>query len=401
MSEREDDLELQALQRELDDAFATTRPRRGFEDELWVRMQSARPARNRLRDAVAGFVQAIREVPAVPAAAVATVLVLALGVGLIAYSGVGRGGGGASTASEKNFAGGGANSDLSVGGFGRLPSPVRSGLPNAAGGVEAPVTAQQPGAARYVWTGSLTVTATTAPVYRYHEPTAADADQLASALGAVLRSRPAGLLGSYSASDYTLNVRGTLDSPPSSPTYFIIAAPSMPALDAASSDPADVATVFLAAHSLVPDWESIAIVDTTASVVRVRFVREFEVAGYGAAKLVDASGEPYGVEVDLQRSRPLLVAGLLPATFDAADYRIVSPAAAIQSVTTLPAGPSAASPAPPVQLTKAELVYVLVPAGNHSFYEPAYLFSGTVKTGGTTTVQHVLVPAVDPSQRTS
>jgi hypothetical protein len=54
-----------------------------------------------------------------------------------------------------------------------------------------------------------------------------------------------------------------------------------------------------------------------------------------------------------------------------------------------------------VQLTKAELVYVLVPAGNHSFYEPAYLFSGTVKTGGTTTVQHVLVPAVDPSQRTS
>jgi len=400
VSEHEEDLELQALQRELDDAFATTRPRRGFEDELWVRMQSSRPARNRLRDAVAGFVQAIREVPAVPAAAVATVLVLALGVGLVAYSGVGRGGGGASTAAQQNYAGG-ANSDLSAGGFGRLQSPVLNGAPKATGGIEAPVTAQQPGAARYVWSGSLTVTATTAPVYRYHEPTAADADQLASSLGAVLRSRPAGLLGAYSASGYTLNIRGTLDSPPSSPTYFIIASPSMPAIDAASSNPADVATVFLAAHGLVPDWESTAMVDTTADVVRVRLVREFEVAGYGAARLVDASGEPYGIEVDLQGNRPLLVAGLLPATFDAADYRIVSPAAAIQSVISLPAAPSAASPAPPVQLTKAELVYVLVPAGNHSFYEPAYLFSGTVKTGGTTTVQHVLVPAVDPSQRTS
>ena len=243
-------------------------------------------------------------------------------------------------------------------------------------------------------------------MYRYHEPSAADADQLASALGAVLRDRSSGLLGSYSASTYTLNIRGTLQASPSSPTYFIIASPSMPAIDAASGNPADVATVFLAAHSLVPDWEPRVIVDTQGDLVRVRFARQFQVAGYGAATLVDPTGQPYGVEVDLLQNRPVLVQGLLPLVMDAADYRIVSPSAALQVVVGAPAGPGAptASPAagaPAVQLTKVELVYVLVPAGDHSYYEPAYLFSGSVKTGGTTVPRNVLVPAVDPSQRTA
>jgi hypothetical protein len=53
-----------------------------------------------------------------------------------------------------------------------------------------------------------------------------------------------------------------------------------------------------------------------------------------------------------------------------------------------------------VALTQAELVYVLVPAGDHSFYEPAFLFSGTFKLNGQTLTKRVLVPAVDPSQRT-
>ena len=37
----DEDLELQALQRQLDDAFQTTRPRAAFEDELWLRMRPA------------------------------------------------------------------------------------------------------------------------------------------------------------------------------------------------------------------------------------------------------------------------------------------------------------------------------------------------------------------------
>src|ERR1700681_541994 len=86
-----EDLELDALQRQLDDAVETTPPRAGFEDELWTRMQAHRPVASRLRDAWLGLIQSIREVPAVPMAAVAALLVVIIGAGLFAYSGLGRG----------------------------------------------------------------------------------------------------------------------------------------------------------------------------------------------------------------------------------------------------------------------------------------------------------------------
>jgi hypothetical protein len=41
-------------------------------------------------------------------------------------------------------------------------------------------------------------------------------------------------------------------------------------------------------------------------------------------------------------------------------------------------------------------VYTLVWAGDHSFYEPAFLFSGTFTYLGTSYVKRVLVPAVAP-----
>ena len=87
MSDDKDDLELAALQRQLDDAFETTRPRRGYEDELWLKLQARRPFWSRLRDALAGFAGGIREVPALPAATVAAVLVLAVGLGVLAVGG--------------------------------------------------------------------------------------------------------------------------------------------------------------------------------------------------------------------------------------------------------------------------------------------------------------------------
>src|SRR3979490_101271 len=87
-------LELAALQRQLDDAFETTRPRVGFEDELWTRMQARRPASTRLPDAWLALVQGIRQAPAVPMGAVAVILVVALGVGVLALSGFHLAGGG-------------------------------------------------------------------------------------------------------------------------------------------------------------------------------------------------------------------------------------------------------------------------------------------------------------------
>src|SRR5438552_4587236 len=100
MSEPEEELELQALQRQLDDAFETTRPRTGFEDELWLRMQASRPARSRFRDALSGFLQGIREVPGVPAGVVAVLLVVVVGVCTVGLRRVGGGGGRARSSSQ-------------------------------------------------------------------------------------------------------------------------------------------------------------------------------------------------------------------------------------------------------------------------------------------------------------
>jgi hypothetical protein len=127
----------------------------------------------------------------------------------------------------------------------------------------------------------------------------------------------------------------------------------------------------------------------------VRYARRFDVPGYGPAYLVDANGERYGIEVDVSANRPMLAYGLLPLSLDESDYAIASPAQAIAPVVSSPASSSA----PTATLTKVELVYVLVPAGDHSFYEPAYLFTGTFQVAGTTYTAHVLAAAVDPSQR--
>ena len=406
MSESDEDLELQALQRQLDDAFETTRPRPEFEDDLWLRVQSSRPAPSRLRDAIAGLFQGIREVPAVPAAAVAAFLVVAVGIGIFAYSGLGHRSASTSTAGGAEAP---AVGDMYAGNFGRLPTPVfNAGSKNVPSAAAAAGTTDYFGPAQLTWTGKLNLTITSAPVFRYHEPSTNAADQFASALGAALHDRPPGFLGSYDASDYTLKVRGTVQSPPSSPAYFIFSSLSMPPFDAAGAGPADLANIFLAQHSLAPQWNYTVAVDSSGDPVKVRYQRQFDAPGYGAAYLVDINGQRYGIEVDISGNRPVLVMGLLPVSLDVADYKIVSADDAIRAAVASSSGSVAApasasaSPtaAPTVQLTQAEIVYVLVPAGDHSFYEPAFLFSGTFQVNGQTLTKRVLVPAVAPSQRT-
>ena len=400
MSEQDDELELQALQRELEDAFATTRPRRGFEEELWLRVQASRPATNRLRDAIAGLLQGIREVPAVPAAAVAAVLVVILGAGLLVSLGP-RGGGGAGA--PANYSGEqalqGRGADMAAGAFGRLPSPVFDGSTKQSLPTTATSGNEYLGPAQFVWSGKLETGASFARVYRYREPSTVDADQFASSLGAVLRERPPGLLGSYSAATYTLNIAPTTAAPVASPTYFIISSPSMPPVVAVGASPADVATIFLSQHSLVPNWAYYVTFDASADPTRVVYQRQFDVEqGLSPAYLVDGNGERFGLEVDLNGNRPILVKGMLPLSMDTADYRLLPADVAVQ---TIKSARTIDTPSPPVaQLMQAELVYVLVPAGDHSFYEPAYLFTGTVKIGDKMYTKRVLVAAVDPSQRT-
>jgi len=400
VSEEPEDLELAALQRQLDDAFETTRPRAGFEDELWTRMQAARPAGSRLRDAWLGLVQAIREAPAVPMAAVAAVLVVVIGASALVYSGVGRGGNATSGAGAAETAAQPASLS-SPGAFGRLPSPVLAPrVPSSAANGAAP-SATLPGVAysgpvSLKWTGTLNLTISTAPVFRYQEPSTNTADQFATALGAVLVSRPAGYLGSYETTDFSVRVRGTIQSPAREPSYNLLPITSANVIDSAGG-PADLALVFLGERSLAPAWQFTPDVVVSGDAAKVTLDRQFGVSGYGSAYLVDSNGDRYGAEVDLQGNQPLSATGPMPLTLESAPYSIISAATAVQSV--LASSPVPASGTPTATLTSAELVYSVVVAGDHSFYEPSFLFSGTYTANGATYVKRVLVPAVDPSQR--
>jgi len=409
MSDSED-LELQALQRQLDDAFETTRPRPGFEDELWTRMQAHRPATTRLRDAWLGLIQGIREAPAVPMGAVAVLLVVALGVGVVTLSGVHIGGAGGGTTSLS--AGNGqqyapeAGRAGPPGAFGRLPSPVLNpGSPDKAADAAAQPSFASPGAAyqgpvTLTWTGKLELKVTSAPVFRYSEPSTNTADQFGASLGAILVNRPAGYLGSYETTDFSVRVRGSVQAPAREPSFIILPIRAQTPIDAAGGS-ADVAVVFLAQHSLAPTWQYTSEATTSGDETKVVLLRQFAVSGYGYAYLVNASGERYGLEVDLKDNTPTLATGQLPLSLDTASYPIITADEAVRSA--LASSPAAApSPATPTAaLTTAELVYSLVVAGDHSFYEPAILFSGTFTVDGKSYVKRVLVPAVDPAQRSS
>jgi hypothetical protein len=283
-----------------------------------------------------------------------------------------------------------------------LPPPLAAAGNSDRPSAGAPLSATSPGAAyagpvALKWTGKLDVTISSAPVFRYQEPSTYTADQFATSLGAVLVSRPAGYLGSYQTTDFSVRVRGTIQSPPREPSYVIL--PIAQSFVDAAGGPADLALVFLGEHSLAPSWQYTPDVVMSGDVAKVTLSRQFGVTGYGYAYLVDGNGDHYGAEVDLQGNRAISATGPVPLSIESAPYSIISADQAVQSV--LASSPVAASGVPTATLTSAELVYSLVVAGDHSFYEPSFLFTGTFAVNGTTYVKHVLVPAVDPSQRSS
>ena len=403
----DEDLELEALQRQLDDAFETTRPRPGFEDELWTRMQARRPATSRLRDAWLGFVQGVREVPAVPMAAVAAVLVVIIGAGLFAYSGLGSRGGATTAGLSSGVHGPVSDGFAPPGAFGRLPGPgVNPSAPNRTPtGTAVQPSRSVPGAAysgpfTLVWKGTFTFTLPAAPVYRYQEPSTNVADQFATSLGAIPRPRPAGYLGSYDTTDFNVLVRGTVQSPATEPTFTLLPIKPIAPIDSAGG-PADVAVVILAQHSLAPMWPYTPQAVTSGDQTVVTLLRQFAVPAYDNVYVVDGAGQRYGLEVDLQGSRPLRAMGPLPLALDSASYPIITGDEGVRSVLASAPPPEANPTVPVATLTTAELVYTLVVAGDHSFYEPAFLFSGTLTAGGKTYDKRILVPAVDPSQRSS
>jgi hypothetical protein len=400
MSDNED-RELQALQRELDDAFQTTRPRRGFEDELWVRMQARRPIWQRIRDSLVGFGNGMWQAPAVPLGVLAAVLIVVIGAGILLNGGLRH------ETPASLSTGGGAYAPNADTQFGHVPSPaLHPGLVDKATHGSADMTSPERnpsagppanlyfGPATLSWTGQLGSDLESAPVLRYLEPTKGDADRFAASLGATgNQPAPQGYLGSYVGPDFDLSLRSTVPQLPREP-FFVITPGGSGA--PAGTDPRDIATAFLAAHHLTPTWPYVVRLVQSGDQAVVQYERGVDVPGRGVSYLIDWNGEPYGIEVDIKGSRVTAVNGLIPLSLDAAShYRLLTNAQAVQqALASKPASTQEIKPTPVVNLDRVELVYALAVAGNYGYYVPAYMFSGTFQFNGQTYVKRVLVPLV-------
>jgi len=409
MNENED-LELAALERKLDDAFQTTRPRADFEDELWLRMQAKRPLWQRLQDLVGGLVDRARESPGIPATAVATILIVAV-VSSIYLTGNWPAGGGGTTSATL---GGARNSEdgstqYAGGSFGRLPAPglqpvaaptFNGGGPKVTGPEDLSGATVYYGPANLTFSGKLDSSPASLQVYRYAEPQASDA----AGFGQMVGAGPAGsvmapYIYSSSSHDFTLVVRGTTRSPNSEPAYLLTVSASA---QSSSNDPVQVAKNFLQAHNLTPAWPYVVATEQTGAVTHVLFLRQFDIPGQGNVDAVDGTGAQYGLQIEVQSSRVLSVAGPLPLQLDSALYPLISADQAVRIVlASNPAGAQGTANVPAVTLTSARLVYALAFDGSHGYYEPAFLFSGTFSMNGQTYVKRVLVPALPGSQLSS
>jgi hypothetical protein len=385
----DEDLELQALQRQLDDAFKTTRPRPKFEAELWSRMQARRPIGSRLRVRLAGLFQGIGSSPSARSAAVAVALVVLIGAGIYRLGGIHLGAGGSTStagAPVSNDHTGSAPQSSTFGG--QLPRPP------AISATASPVVLYD-GAATLVWAGNLQVSTTVLPVYRYAEPTRVEADAFAAKVGATPSADVAqGGIGVYAGRNFTMVILSSVAQPPREPYLNVSDLKTVPPT---TGDSVAIATAYLSAHHLLPEWPYRTDIQTQGgATVRVDFLRQFDVPGLGRASLVDSAGNPYGTEVDFVPGTPGDFERVpLPVSIDTATYPIIS---ANQAITAMGAAsaPSGGS-IPVVRITQAQLVYTLVWGGDHSYYEPAYLFSGTFTNNGVPSVKRVLIPAVLPS----
>ena len=348
----------------------------------------------------------IRKVPGVPAATVAVVLGLAIAVGIVNLGGLHLGGGLSTAGRPSSFPETGARNNApnpSSQFSGPLPPPTLDqpnfSFPTATiyGAYYNASYSLYFGPTALTWAGKLNVTATNLPVYRFQEPTRADAVRFAASIGASPAPKlPQEGLGTFSGHNIVLVIGGSTRFPDHEPTFRF-------------NDPTpnggigDVSDFYLRAHGLFPTWPyrlgGDQSIDSKFS--RVVYLRLFDLGTQGEANLIDGEGSFYGTEVDLIDGQLRAVAsGPLPLDLDASTFPIITADQAISSALAQSA-PAGSGPVPAVRLTGAELVYTLVNAGDHSFYEPAFLFAGLFTDNGTTYVKRILVPAVDPSQRSS
>ena len=367
MTEHEQDPETEALERQLNSAFASVRPRPEFEDELWKRIRDRGGIWLRLREAWAG----LSGTPLVASGAGLAALVL---VALIAIVSLRAGGGGHSGM------GGAAPSRSSA----SLPAPALKAGEGQASAVDAQVPAAIPyyGPADLSWSGSLPTLPTTAPVLSFQPPApdAVSAFTTQAALG----------------DPYVLSV--DLTGP--EPRYSIhngSQAASGPA--PSEQDAKRAADAFLADHHLQPGWPAdVVVTRTPKGTVSVSYFRQFRVAGAGPGVEIDEAGNRTGISVVVGPGPEVQqVLGPLPVNAQASDYPLQSPDAIVAAALRASAATQqpVAGTVPKVALTRATLVYIAVRPG---YYEPALLFTGSFAVGNQLYEKRVLVPAIDPSR---
>ena len=403
MSDDKEDLELAALQRELDDAFATTRPRRGFEDQLWLRMQARRPLWTRLRDVIGSTGALFRQAPAIPLGAVAVLLVVVVGAGILLNSGLRLG------PTHNSYTQGAQAPGLALSDAGKLPTPaLHPGLvpapaangPSLSSGFALDQSNLYFGPATLRWTGQMPLQSVQAPVYRYAEPSASLADEFAASVGASsdkqVRSG-SGFLGTYRGQAFVLTVQPTEPQLPLEP-YFNLA-PTSP-VSTGGADSRGAAATFLGGYSLVPSWPNEVTVQQANGHVLVQYSRAFQLPDGGVVFLINWIGQRYGAGVDISNGAITAASGPLPLNLDATTYRLISNDDAVRvALASAPASTQTIQPVPTVDLKTVELVYALAVSHGEGFYEPAYLFSGTFSYNGQTYTKRVLVPLVDPTLR--
>ncbi|HEX6347868.1 MAG TPA: hypothetical protein VF160_00565 [Candidatus Dormibacteraeota bacterium] len=349
------------LEERLDQAFASIRPRRGFEDELWTRIQAR-------RSPWARFLESARRVqlgPALGGLAVLLVVVVAGGL-LLQHGGPHASSAGSAaegptrTAPNAAQPNGAAGADVVT--FGPLPPP-----PQPTGGYAGPVNVT-------AVTASVAVPARL-PVTRYREWSAAQADAYAAGLNAQPAGPvPAGALGRYAGKDFTLVLYPTDTAAGTEPRVVITPAPG--ALRAAGSDDAAITTAvtdYLSRFNVAPGGGA----------------QSPSVARSGGQVLVRWALSPLrqGWLVTLGADLSILMAEApLPLSPEVAFY--ATPTSTKQVFFGGPSG------GPNVVLDTAELVYVVASDGTYGYFEPAILYSGRFTQGGVTYQKQVLLPAV-------
>ena len=324
------------LQRRLEAMFASVRPRRQFEHELWRRIEKSRPWHQRLTIALR---PALRFAPAL-----AALLVVALGASWLVGN-HGLLGGGTTTSSSAGSAAYGPQKSSVAPGLGQLP-PLASS-PEGTAAPQAPVAGNADATAGLTFNGTLPSLPLLLPIYRYDEPSASDL----AAAAARLRAQ-AGIPVSVAPSNLASGLEPSFSASG--------AAPSAPL-----GGPIETASAFLASHGLTPSFAFQA--SLAASGRQVDYGRLFD-GPDGPIPEVRRTGSPAGLSVDLG-SAVVRVSGPLDLPFASAPYPLRSATAALGAAgVRTTAGPAA--------FNRAQIVYLLVISGGHGYYEPALLLVG-------------------------